>query len=238
MSYALAIGKKDKLHCLSEYTSKSDQILKSSSTYIACHRSQNKVFIKMESTEIIAELLSSIGSDSIRTESLTLLEQGESRYLRDLKLNFNSMLSSEHLSLKEIGLLGLACATNHLNKPLTAFFTAFSKDHGANAADLAEAVACASLLSSNNVFYRFRHFTQKEKYAQIPARIRMQVMMNPVTGKEFFELMSLAISAINGCEMCVNAHENSLIKMGTTEERIFDAIRIASLVTATSKVVF
>lgn len=63
-------------------------------------------------------------------------------------------------------------------------------------------------------------------------------MMNPVTGKEFFELMSLAISAINGCEMCVNAHENSLIKMGTIEERIFDAIRIASLVTATSKVVF
>ena len=191
-----------------------------------------------ESAEIIADLLSSIGQDIIRTESLSLLEQGESRYLRDLKLNFNSMLSSEHLTPKEIGLLGLTCAANNVNKPLTEFFVAFSKEQGANAEELAEAVACASLLASNNIFYRFRHFIQKEKYAQIPARIRMQIMMKPVTGKEFFELMSLAVSAINGCEMCVNAHEDSLIKMGTTEERIFDAVRIASLVTATGKVVF
>lgn len=191
-----------------------------------------------ESAEIIADLLSSIGQDIIRTENLSLLEQGESRYLRDLKLNFNSMLSSEHLSPKEIGLLGLTCATNNVNKPLTEFFVIFSKEQGVNAEELAEAVACASLLASNNIFYRFRHFTQKEKYAQIPARIRMQIMMKPVTGKEFFELMSLAVSAINGCEMCVNAHEDSLIKMGTTEERIFDAVRIASLVTATGKVVF
>ena len=191
-----------------------------------------------ESAEIIADLLSSIGQDIIRTENLSLLEQGESRYLRDLKLNFNSMLSSEHLSPKEIGLLGLTCAANNVNKPLTEFFVTFSKEQGGNAEELAEAVACASLLASNNIFYRFRHFTQKEKYAQIPARIRMQIMLKPVTGKEFFELMSLAVSAINGCEMCVNAHEDSLIKMGTTEERIFDAVRIASLVTATGKVVF
>jgi lipoyl-dependent peroxiredoxin subunit D len=103
---------------------------------------------------------------------------------------------------------------------------------------LAEAVSCASLLASNNIFYRFRHFTQKEKYTQIPARIRMQIMMKPVTSKEFFELMSLAISAVNGCEMCVNAHEDSLIKMNTKEERIFDAVRIASLVTATGKIIY
>jgi alkyl hydroperoxide reductase subunit D len=87
------------------------------------------------------------------------------------------------------------------------------KQEATDAAEIGEAVGCASLLASNNVFYRFRHFTQKEKYTQIPARIRMQLMMKPVTGKEFFELMSLAVSAVNGCEMCVNAHEDSLIKL-------------------------
>jgi alkyl hydroperoxide reductase subunit D len=66
----------------------------------------------------------------------------------------------------------------------------------------------------------------------------MQIMMKPITGKEFFELLSLAISAVNGCEMCVNAHEDSLIKLGATEERIFDAIRIASIATATGKVIY
>jgi alkyl hydroperoxide reductase subunit D len=192
-----------------------------------------------ESTEVIQELLQSIGLDKdYRTEALILLEKGESRYLRDLKLNFTSTLASAHLTAKECALLGLSTAVNNNNKPLTTYFTAYAEEQGADAAEIAEAVGCASLLASNNVFYRFRHFTQKEKYTQIPARIRMQLMMKPVTGKEFFELMSLAISAVNGCEMCVNAHEDSLIKLSTTEERIFDAVRIASLITSTGKIVF
>jgi len=192
-----------------------------------------------EVTETINELLQSIGLDAnYRTESLTLLEQGESRYLRDFKLNFTSTLTSEQLSTKECALLGLSTAINNNNKPLTLYFTKYAGEQGATAAEISDAAACASLLASNNVFYRFRHFTQKEKYNQIPARIRMQIMMRPATGKEFFELMSLAISAVNGCELCVNAHEDSLIKLSTTEERIFDAVRIASLVTATGKIIF
>lgn len=192
-----------------------------------------------ESTETINEFLQSLGlATDYRTASLSLLENGESRYLRDLKLNFTSTLTSEQLSAKECGLLGLSVAVNNNNLPLTNFYTKYAAGQGATAEEIAEAAACASLLASNNIFYRFRHFTQKEKYSQIPARIRMQIMMKPVTGKEFFELMSLTISAVNGCEMCVNAHEDSLIKMGTTEERIFDAIRIASLVTSTGKIIF
>jgi alkyl hydroperoxide reductase subunit D len=192
-----------------------------------------------ESTEVINEILASVGLETTyRNASLDLLEKGESKYLRDLKLNFSSTLVSEHLTAKEIALLGLSTAVNNINKPLVDFFTVLAEKSEASAADIAEAVSCASLLASNNIFYRFRHFTQKERYTQIPARIRMQIMVKPVTGKEFFELLSLAISAINGCEMCVNAHEDSLIKLGTTEERIFDAVRIASIVTATGKVIF
>lgn len=192
-----------------------------------------------ESTEIISEILQSLGIDTAyRTASLTLLEKGESRYLRDLKLNLGSTLTSEYLNAKECALIGLSTAINNNNALLTQFFNLYAEEQGATATETAEAAGCASLLASNNVFYRFRHFTQKEKYTQIPARIRMQLMMKPVTGKEFFELMSLAISAVNGCEMCVNSHEDSLIKLGTTEERIFDAVRIASLVTATGKIIF
>ncbi|MGV8877426.1 MAG: carboxymuconolactone decarboxylase family protein [Sphingobacteriaceae bacterium] len=191
-----------------------------------------------ESTAIVNEILESIGLNSdYRTVSLSLLENGESRYLRDMKLNFNSVLTSDHLSEKECSLLGLSIAINNANKPLTAYFSRLSAEKESTTAEIAESSGCASLLASNNIFYRFRHFTGKEKYGQIPARIRMQIMMKPVTGKEFFELMSLAVSAVNGCEMCVNSHEDSLIKMGTSEERIFDAVRIASLITATGKII-
>ena len=192
-----------------------------------------------ESTETISELLQTLGLDTAyRNASLDLLEKGESRYLRDLKLNFTSTLTSAHLTEKECALLGLSTAVNNNNTPLINFYTQYAVAQGATAEETGEAAGCASLLASNNIFYRFRHFTQKEKYTQIPARIRMQLMMKPVTGKEFFELMSLTISAVNGCEMCVNAHEDSLIKMATTEERIFDAIRIGSLVTSLGKIIF
>ena len=188
--------------------------------------------------ETTAELLQIFGLSEITNPALAIVNVTEFKYLRDLKLNFNSTLNSEHISEKECGLLGLSVAVNNQNTVLINFYKDYALKFEATEDELAEAVSCASLLASNNIFYRFRHYTQKEKYTQIPARIRMQIMMKPVTSKEFFELMSLAISAVNGCEMCVNAHEDSLIKMNTKEERIFDAVRIASLVTSVGKIIY
>ncbi|WP_158796318.1 carboxymuconolactone decarboxylase family protein [Pedobacter sp. L105] len=192
-----------------------------------------------EITETIQELLAVVGLDAeYRNDTLGLLEKGNSRYVRDLKLNFTSTFTSAHLSEKECALVALSIAVNNNNKVLTEFFEKQSIEKGATAEDVAEAAGCASLLALNNVFYRFRHFTGKEKYTQIPARVRMQLMSSPVTGKEFFELMSLAVSAVNGCEMCVNAHEKSILGLGATEERVFDAVRIASIVTSAGKVLY
>ncbi len=192
-----------------------------------------------ENTEVIQELLAVVGLDAdYRNESLTLLEKGNSRYVRDLKLNLTSTFTSSHLSEKECALLALSIAVNNNNAVLTNFFEQLSLSKEATAAEIAEAVGCASLLALNNVFYRFRHFTGKEKYTQIPARVRMQLMSSPVTGKEFFELMSIAVSAVNGCEMCVNAHEKSILALGSTEERVFDAVRIASIITSAGKVIY
>lgn len=192
-----------------------------------------------EITETLHELLTIVGlPETYRNESLSLLEKGNSRYVRDLKLNFSSTLTSAHLSEKECALLALSIAVNNNNKVLIDFFEQHSLAKEATAEEIAEAVGCASLLALNNVFYRFRHFTGKEKYTQIPARVRMQLMSSPVTGKEFFELMSLAVSAVNGCEMCVNAHENSILHLGSTQERVFDAVRIASIVTSAGKVIY
>ncbi|ADY53450.1 alkylhydroperoxidase like protein, AhpD family [Pseudopedobacter saltans DSM 12145] len=188
--------------------------------------------------DTVKDILDLFGLTEITNEALSLLNQTDFKYLRDLKLNFNSTLTSEHLSEKECGLIGLSVAANNQNAILIKYYTKYSLESGATEEEISEAVSCASLLASNNVFYRFRHFTQKERYGQIPARIRMQLMMKPITGKEFFELLSLAISAVNGCELCVNAHEDSLIKLGSSEERIFDAVRIASIVTATGKVIY
>lgn len=192
-----------------------------------------------ETQEVIQDILRIIGlEESYRNDALRMLEAGESSYVRELKLNLNSALTSDHLSSKEAALMGLSIAANNVNAPLTKFFESLATKEGATPQEIAESIAVASLLSSNNVLYRFRHFTQKEQYSKIPARIRMQIMARPVTGKPFFELMSLAVSAVNGCEQCVNSHEDSLIKLDVKEERIFDAVRIASIVTMVGKVVY
>lgn len=188
--------------------------------------------------ESALELLQLVGLDNSKRPSLALLAVSDSKYLRDLKLNLKTVLKTDTLTEKEAMLIALACSVNEKNNVLINYFVEQSKGLLASNEEISEAIACASLLSSNNVLYRFRHFTKKEKYQQLPPRLRMSIMMNPVLGKELFELISLAVSAVNGCEMCVNAHEHSLMELGTSEERVFDAIRIASVITSLGKVIY
>lgn len=189
-----------------------------------------------ESTQEFLELLKT--EKDYRSDALDLLEEGGSRYVTDLKINFKNSFESDHLSKKEVALLGLAIAVNENNRVLLHFFRDNAAAEGASEAEIGEAVACASLLSANNVFYRFRHFMNKDRYNEIPARIKMNIMAKPVTGKEFFELMSLAVSAVNGCEMCVTSHEKSLMDLGSKEERVFEAVRLASVITSATKVIY
>jgi len=184
--------------------------------------------------EILKELL--IESNGT-LDSLEAMSVGETRYLKDLKINLKNALGSENLSPKEAYLLALAIAVNEKNKYLKNAFTQKAVEQGATEAEIAETHACASLLAVNNVFYRFRHFMQKDSYNNMPAGIKMNIMLNPVLGKEFFELMSLAVSAVNGCEMCVVSHEASVRKMGSSEARIFDAVKLAAIVRGVSSAV-
>jgi alkyl hydroperoxide reductase subunit D len=52
-----------------------------------------------------------------------------------------------------------------------AFFTKYAEEQGATAAEIDEAVDCTSLRPSNNIFYRFRYFTQKEKYIALTKNV-------------------------------------------------------------------
>lgn len=184
------------------------------------------------------DLLRDLGlSEDSTFQPLEKLTYTESRYLRDLRVNLKTAIAGESLSPKEAYLIALAAATNEKNDTLSKAFEEKALENGAGQGEVAEAIACASLLATNNILYRFRHFAHKDIYEQLPARVKMNIMANPVLGKEFFEMVSLAISAINGCERCVNAHEASVLKLGATEARIFDAIRVAAVVAGLSKII-
>ena len=160
---------------------------------------------------------------------LDQLDATDNRYIKDLKINVSNALKYATLTEKEAVLLALAVSVNQKHEITINSLTELAKTKGASDAEINEIHALTSLLNANNVFYRFKHFVGKEFYNTAPAGIRMSIMMNPVLGKEFFELASLTVSAINGCEMCVKSHEQSVINHGATEARIMDAIRLTAI---------
>ena len=163
--------------------------------------------------------------------NMEALVNAESRYIKDLKINVsNALNNTQYLNKKKALLLALAVAINEKFDLLKESFINQAKEEGAGEAEIAEITAITSLMNTNNVFYRFRHFMQKDFYNNQPAGIKMSVMMNPVLGKEFFELVSLVISAINGCEMCVSSHEQSVLQHGSSEARIFEAVKTGAII--------
>ncbi len=62
--------------------------------------------------------------------------------------------------------------------------------------------------------------------------LRMNVMRTHGIDPLDFELWATAVSAINNCGACVDAHEKALREKGVGEEKILAAVRIASVVHA------
>lgn len=182
--------------------------------------------------ETIDNMLADLGiSTPVQSKMLAAFSATDSRFARDLKLNIAAVLKSNTLTLKEAYLLALATAANEKCEVLMSAFEAKAKEQGADDSAIAETYACTAVMNTNNVFYRFRHYMDGvDFYNNTPAGLRMNIMLNPALGKEFFELMSLAVSALNGCERCVRSHEHSVKEHGASEQRIYDAVRLVSVI--------
>jgi alkyl hydroperoxide reductase subunit D len=66
----------------------------------------------------------------------------------------------------------------------------------------------------------------------MPARLRMNALAKPGVEKADFELWSLAVSAVNGCGMCIESHEKVLREHGVSREAVQAAVRVAAVVHA------
>lgn len=148
---------------------------------------------------------------------------------KDLRLNLQSVLAPGTLSPGQRWGIAIACAmaarSATLRDALIADARAEVDEHVID-----DAVAAASLMAMNNVYYRFRHVIGKSLYSEKPARLRMTRLAKPSTNKLDFELVCLAVSAINGCEACVRAHENAVLEGGLHEDHVHDAVRIAATI--------
>jgi alkyl hydroperoxide reductase subunit D len=100
---------------------------------------------------------------------------------------------------------------------------------------LTAAKAAAAIMGMNNIYYRFVHLVGGD-YEKLPARLRMNIIGKPGIEKVDFELWSLAVSAVNGCGMCLTAHEKVVRDGGLSQEQVQAAVRIAAVVHAVAAI--
>ena len=91
---------------------------------------------------------------------------------------------------------------------------AVAREAGLSDAAQSAAKAAAAIMGMNNVYYRALHLMRNQEYRTLPARLRMNILANPGVDKTDFELWSLTVSAVNGCGLCLDAHEAELKKRG------------------------
>lgn len=153
-------------------------------------------------------------------------------YARDLKLNYSSLVrNNQELTEQQLWGTLVASAMATRNPSLTAAVLQASPEHLTPQA-IEAAQAAAAVMSMNNVFYRFHHLSDNEKYATLPARLRMNALRGHGVEETDFELWSLAVSAINACGKCVSSHEKVVRGKGASEESVMAVVRVAAVMHA------
>lgn len=167
--------------------------------------------------------------DIANLTNLEALRQTLKDPARDLKVNVESVLRSDYLSDTQVWGVALTAVYFIGDARLRDALAADAQAAGVDAAVLEDAQAAAVLMGMNTIFYRFRHLVGKPGYAQRQARLRMQWMARPKTNKADYELMSLAVAVLAGCETCIKSHEASILQQGLSEDHVHDTVRIAAV---------
>ena len=165
--------------------------------------------------------------------SLDALRERLPAYAKDISLNLSSLAAETVLSDQQKwgAFLASAHATGQADV-VRAIEAAADLSPEARTA----AKAAAAIMGMNNIYYRALHLLSNGEYRTLPARLRMNGLANPGVDRADFELWATAVSAVNGCGMCLDAHEAELKTHGVSTAQIQAALRIAAVVNAASRI--
>lgn len=154
-------------------------------------------------------------------------------YAKDTKLNIDAVVKRSTLPQEEAEAVALAAAFATGNTKLWTWMQSQISDQR----EAEAAITAASLMAMNNVWYPYVEMADDENLKGLPAQLRMNaIATHGGTTKTRFEAYSLAASIVGKCEFCVKAHYDGLKTLGYTVEQLRDIGRIASVITAVSKV--
>jgi alkyl hydroperoxide reductase subunit D len=163
--------------------------------------------------------------------SIESLKSALPDYAKDLKLNLSNVLATPGMTPAQLWGTALAAALAARNEIVIRAIADEAAAH-VDARTLTAAKTAAALMAMNNIYYRFVHLSSSPDYRTLPARLRMNAMTSHGAEPLDFELWSLAVSAINGCGMCIDAHEREVVKKGASKELVQNVVRIAAVIHA------
>lgn len=167
--------------------------------------------------------------------SIENLKSGLPEFAKDLKLNLSSLARSTELNPQQLWGTFLATAAATRSATVLSEIADEAREHLSEEAFNA-ALGAASIMAMNNVSYRAKEFLGND-YTQVRMGLRMNIIANPGVEKADFELWSMAVSTINGCENCTAAHDDVIRKEGLTKEQAWEAVKIAATVAGVAQAV-
>jgi alkyl hydroperoxide reductase subunit D len=168
--------------------------------------------------------------------SLQELKSQLGEYAKDIKLNLGSVLTEEGSpDLKQNQIYGIALASAYATKNAAIVSAVLHEASALTPEEIHAAKAAATIMAMNNIYYRFNHLVSDKEFSKMSAKLRMNVIGSPGIAKGDFEMMSLAVSTINGCGMCMDAHVHEVVKAGVSKTGVQSAVRIAAVINAAAQ---
>jgi len=153
-------------------------------------------------------------------------------HARDLRINLGVIATATALTPQQAWGTALTAALTARNAEVVAAIADAAAPYLAADAMFA-ARGTASIMAMSNVYNRFVHMMGEDSdYAEMPVRLRMQLIGKPGVDPLDFELWCLAAASITGCEHCVRSHEAAVRDRGGSVEQVHEAVRIAAVVHA------
>lgn len=163
--------------------------------------------------------------------SLDALKAAVPDYARDLRRNLDAVVEHGGLSQQRLWGTVLVCAIAARSARVLRELAPEARARLSPDA-YTTAKSAAALMAVNNVFHRTRHLLSDPAYGELRTGLRMTAVGHPGVTKADFEFWSFAVSAINACGLCLDAHERALSRLEVDRETIQEGIKIAAVIQA------
>lgn len=170
----------------------------------------------------------------------TVLSAIPGEIVRDAALNLSRSLDGDSALLARgdrliIGYGVVVAKTGSPQKGLAQWLADAAKQAGKTDDELEAAHAVALACATYNGYYKFRSLVDQSKdFDGFGTALRASPFVRSALSKTLVELVSLAVSVMNGCGQCVNGHVQTIRQAGLSNPNaaIDEAVRISAVVAA------